>query len=123
MLCSVISNPFNRVVNNLGWYYNLVPLWGLSVLLDVLPCWVRLAVVYCVPCCVICLLSVLLLDVLTSNILLKYNTKKKEKKNTNKYCDFQRFKKLLCVKGKLGGRFGKGPPLKKKASPPACLDD
>ena len=55
-------------------------------------------------------------------VLLKYKKEKIEKnKNTNKYCDFQRFKKLLCVKGKLGGRFGRYPHVKKKASPPACL--
>ena len=46
-----------------------------------------------------------------------------KKKNTNKYCSFQNFEKLLCVEGKLGGGFEKGPPIKKKGLPPPCLDD
>lgn len=69
-------------------------------------------------------------------VLLKYNriiqnknrkrnfTKKKrieKKQNTNKYCSFQRFGKLLLVRTKLGGGFRTWPPSKKKASPPALM--
>lgn len=50
--------------------------------------------------------------------ILQKKKRIEKKKNTNKYCDFQRFEKLLFVEGKLGGGFRTWPPLKKKASPP-----
>lgn len=76
-----------------------------------------------------CYLLVVLpwVSVCTHLYYLKFNRKiifinriftKKKKQNTNKYCDFQRFKKFPFAWKKLGGGFGKGPPLKKKASPP-----
>lgn len=67
-------------------------------------------------------------------VLLKFNrkiifinrifTKKKrieKKQNTNKYCSFQRFRKFPLAWKKLGGGGEKGPPIKKKASPPALM--
>lgn len=50
--------------------------------------------------------------------ILQKKKRIEKKKNTNKYCDFQRFEKLLFVEGKLGGGFEKGPPIKKKGLPP-----
>ena len=57
MLCSVINDTLfiKGDINNLGWYYNLVPLWGCCVCR--LCCWLVLTIavlagVYCVPCCV-----------------------------------------------------------------------
>lgn len=50
--------------------------------------------------------------------ILQKKKRIEKKKNTNKYCDFQRFEKLLFVEGKLSGGFNQWPPFKKKASPP-----
>lgn len=53
--------------------------------------------------------------------ILQKKKRIEKKKNTNKYCDFQRFEKLLFVEGKLSGGFKTWPPSKKKASPPALM--
>lgn len=129
----------------------LFPCW-LFLLLTISVLWVYCVAVPCswCPCCCstlykfitnpykhthelinVCYLLVVLLDVLTSNILLKYkriiqNENRKriftKKKNTNKYCSFRDFRKFPFVWKKVSGGFETWPPFKKKGLPP-CLDD